>query len=97
MASVTIMHGHKNLIFAALIANETGAKFREEGQWITIENSPALTIPRYAFDQAFDPEGRGDPRLERAWRALILNKTGYLKYFGDDEIYLVDEVDAPAD
>ena len=94
MASITIQHGHKNLIFAALVANDTGAKFREEGQWITIEDSPTLTIPHYTFSRAFDPDGqkaqRGDSHLENAWQSLLLNKGGNLKYFGDDEIVIED-------
>lgn len=95
MASITIQQGHKNLIFAAQVANETGATFEEEGQSITISDSPRLEIPRYCFDQAFDPDGRRgsryDPQLESAWRSLLLNKRGYLVYFGDAEIVISDD------
>jgi len=96
MASVTIQHGHKNLIFAANVANQTGAEFEEDGQWITISDSPRLVIPRYCFDEAFDADRRrsmrGDDQLESAWRSVILNKRGYLEYFGDDEITITDEL-----
>ena len=95
MASITIQHGHKNLLFAASVANETGAEFEEDGQWITISDSPELVIPSYCFTQAFDPEGRraqqGDSRLESAWRSLLLNKQGYLKHFSDLEIVVSDD------
>lgn len=95
MASVTIQHGHKNLIFAANVARETGAEFEEKGQWITISNSPRLVIPRYCFDEAFDADRRrtmrGDEQLESAWRSVLLNKQGHLEYFGDDEISITDE------
>lgn len=93
MASITIQAGHKNLLFAAEVANETGAEFEEEGQWITISDSPTLTIPHYCFRQAFDPDGRRarDGRLESAWRTLLLNKRGHLQYFGDDEIVITDD------
>lgn len=92
MASITIMSGQKNLIFAATVANDTGATFEEEGQWITISDSPDLTISRYAFDQAFDPNGRrgGDSQLESAWRSLLLNKRGNLIRFDDFEILISD-------
>jgi hypothetical protein len=92
MASITIMHSTKNLIFAAEVANQTGAEFEEEGQWIKIYNSPTLEIPEYCFREAFDPRGtRGDTsQLESVWRSLLLNKVGYLVYFGDDEIVLSD-------
>jgi len=97
MASITIQHGHKNLIFAAEVANQTGAKFEENGQRITISDSPDLVIPRYCFDHAFDPDGqRGrDGRLERAWRSLLLNKSGRLVHFTDHEIVITD--DKPAE
>jgi hypothetical protein len=95
MASITIMHGHKNLLFAAEVANQTGAEFEENGQWITITDTPTLTIPRSCYDDAFDPNGQrqrqGDSQLESAWRSLLLNKQGYLVYFGDDEIFISDE------
>jgi len=96
MASITIQHSHKNLIFASVVANDTGASFKEEGGWITIEDHPRLVIPHYLFTQAFDPEGRrqrqGGSRLDSAWRSLLLNKRGKLLYFGDDEIVIVDEI-----
>ena len=95
MASITIMAGSKNLIFAAEVANQTGAEFHEEGQWIVIEDSPTLTIPGYCFHHAFDPESRRartEPaQLESIWRSLLLNKQGYLIYFGDDEIVISDD------
>ena len=95
MASIKIQAGQKNLAFAALVADEAGAEFAEEGQWITITDTPSLTIPRYCFDQAFDPEGQraqqGDTRLESAWRSLLLNKQGYLRSFNDSEIYITDD------
>jgi len=97
MASITIMAGHKNLLFAAEIANQTGAEFEERDGWITISDSPTLTIPHYCFSHAFDPEGQRihDGRLESAWRSLLLNKHGHLEYFGDDEIVITD--DPPAE
>ena len=95
MASITIQHGAKNLVFAALVTNETGAEFEEQGQWIVISDSPTLEIPRYCFAQAFDPEGQrarqGDSRLDSAWRSLLLNKRGYLRYVDDNEIVIDDE------
>jgi len=94
MASITIMHGHKNLLFASCVANETGAEFEEDGQWITISDEPELTIPHYCYSQTFDPEGRrsaqGDPRLDSGWRSLILNKRGYLVRFDEFEILISD-------
>lgn len=93
MASIKIQHGHKNLLLAANVARETGAEFEEDGQWITITDSPRLTIPRYCFDQAFDPDykRRNDSQLESAWRSLLLNKVGHLEYFDDHEITITDE------
>ena len=94
MASITIMQGQKNLVFAALVANETGATLEEDGQWITISDAPELTIPRYCFSQAFDPDGRrserGDIRLTIGWRSLLLNKQGHLAGFTDFEIVITD-------
>lgn len=94
MASITFQHSHKNLIFAAEVANQTGAEFEEKGQWITLSDSPRLIIPRYCFDEAFDADRRraraGDDQLESAWRSLLLNKQGHLEYFGDDEISITD-------
>jgi len=93
MASITIPAGHKNLLFAAEVANQTGAELEENGQWITISDSPTLTIPNYCFIEAFDPMGQRahDGRLESAWRSLLLNKRGHLAYFGDDEIVITDD------
>jgi hypothetical protein len=96
MASITIQHGHRNLIFAARVAAHVGAEFEEIGQqWIEISAEPTLTIPKYIFDEVFDPDGhkqaRGDLQYSRAWQSLILNKRGYLTYFGDDEIIISDE------
>jgi hypothetical protein len=95
MASITIMHEHKNLIFAAEVANQTGAEFEEDGQWITITDTPTLTIPRSCYDDAFDPNGQrqrqGDSQLESAWRSLLLNKQGFLVHFDDFEIIITDE------
>jgi len=93
MASITIMAGHKNLLFASEVANQTGATFEESGQQIIISDSPRLVIPRYCFNSAFDPEGQRvhDGRLERAWLSLILGKHGYLEYRGDDEIRITDD------
>lgn len=92
MASITIQHGHKNLVFAASVANETGAEFEEQGQWIVISDVPELTIPRYCFSQAFNPDGQRDAaRLESTWRSLLLNKRGYLVSFDDYEIIIADE------
>lgn len=94
MASITIQHGHKNLIFASLVATETGAQFEENGDWITISDNPELVIPEYCFRQAFDPDGRrsqrGDTQLDSAWRSLLLNKKGYLVTFTDFEIIVSD-------
>jgi len=93
MASITIMQGVKNLVFASEVANQTGATFEESGQQIIISDSPRLVIPRYCFNSAFDPEGQRvhDGRLERAWLSLILKKNGYLEYRGDDEIVITDD------
>lgn len=90
MASITIMAGHKNLIFAANVANDTGAEFEEGEQWITISDTPTLTIPSYCFRDATGRDGN-NPRYESAWRSLLLNKKGYLLYFGDDEIVISDD------
>lgn len=90
MASITIPHTHKNLIFAASVANETNATFDEGEQWIIISDEPTLTIPSYCFRDAVGGDAYG-PQHERAWRSLLLNKKGYLIYFGDDEITLSDE------
>lgn len=99
MASITIMVGHRNLIFAAKVKEETGAEFSEDGQWITITNAPTLEIPRYCFSQAFDSDGRraqqGDGSLMSAWRSLLRNKRGHLVSFDDCEIVISD--DPPAE
>lgn len=99
MASITIQAGQKNLIFAALVTNETGATFEEDGQWITISDAPELTIPHYCFSQAFDADGRrserGDIRLMTGWRSLLANKRGHLMGFTDFEIVISD--DPPAE
>ena len=92
MASITIRAGHKNLLFAALVANETGAEFEETGTWITISDSPELVIPHYCFRQTFDLDGRRDSaQLDSTWRSLLLNKQGYLVRFDDSEIVVADE------
>jgi len=93
MASITIQHNHKNLLFASQVANATEAIFEENGQEIIISDSPTLAIPRYCFDSIFDPDGQRarDGRLERAWVGLLLNKCGYLEYRGDDEIRITDD------
>jgi len=94
MASITIQKSHKNLLLAAALANDTGATFEEDGDWITISDNPDLVIPRHCFSEALDPDGqrraRGDPHLASAWRSLLLNRNGYLKYFGDVELILTD-------
>ena len=96
MASVTLMAGHRNLVFASLVANETGATFDEQGEWITITDTPDLTIPRYCFEQAFDLAGTRDRgQLESAWRSVLLNKRGYLLRFDESEILISD--DKPTD
>jgi len=99
MASITIMQGHKNLLFASEVASQTGATFEEDGQSIIITDSPCLVIPRHCFDRAFDPDGQrgadGTNRLERAWLGLILNKQGYLESRTDHEIVITD--DPPAE
>ena len=91
MASITIQHSHRNLLFAAQVATETGASFEESGQWITISQSPILEIPRYIFNQNFDQPNRDQPWLERVWRSLTLNKRGYLIGFSDTEIVISDD------
>jgi len=94
MASIKVQHSQRNLVFAAEVANDTGAEFTEDGGWITISDSPELTIPRYAFDHSFDPDGarahRGED-LGRIWRSLLLNKQGHLVRFDDMEIVIADE------
>lgn len=99
MASITILNGHKNFLFAAKVKEETGASFEEGDQLIVISNSPDLVIPRYCFSQVFDPDGsrcqRGDPTLEMGWRSLLLNRQGYLRYFADGEFAISD--DPPAE
>ncbi len=92
MPSIKIMNSHKNLIFAAKVANSTGATFTEDGSWIVIEDSPTLEIPRYDFDEVFDPEGKANSlQIEAKWGSLILNKVGSLKHFDDQEIVLEDK------
>ena len=89
MASIRIINQSKNLIFAAEVANQTGAEFREEGQWVIIENSPILTISRYVFNNVFEPRKES----ESAWRSLLLNKTGHLVKYAADEIVISDKKD----
>lgn len=92
MASVTIVQGRKNLMLGAEVANDTGAVFEEDGQWITISDGPILTIPRSSFNKAFDPDGRRNhAQLEQSWRSLLLNKRGHLIAFNDSEIVISDE------
>ena len=92
MASITIQAGHKNLLFAASVANETGAEFEEQGQWIAISDSPELVVPHYCFRQVFDPDGRrNSTSLDSVWRSLLLNKRGFLVRFNDHEIIVADE------
>lgn len=86
MASIRILNGHKNLIFAAAVANSTGAQFEEKGEYIEISDSPELTIPHYEFTEVF-----GIRVSDSAWRSLLLNRTGYLKFFDDTEIVLCDD------
>jgi hypothetical protein len=96
MASIRIPHSSQNLIFAAYVANETGARFHETDGFttISIEDTRALTIPRHCFDQAFNPHGRRRD-LEDVWASLLLNKEGHLIYFGDTEILLCDTPELP--
>lgn len=86
MASIKITNSHKNLLFAAAVANSTGAEFEEQGDWIIISDSPDLTIPHYEFTEIF-----GNRVSESAWRSLLLNRTGYLKFFDDSEMILCDD------
>ena len=86
MASIKILKSHKNLIFAAAVSNSTGAQFEEQGEWIEISDSPELTIAHYDFTQVF-----GIRVSDNAWRSLLLNRTGYLKFFDDHEIILCDD------
>lgn len=86
MASIKIQNHHKNLLFAAALANSTGAEFEEQDTWIVISDSPELTIPHYEFSEIF-----GTRVSDNAWRSLLLNRTGYLKYFDDHEIVLCDD------
>jgi hypothetical protein len=90
MASITLRNSHKNLLFAAQITNDTGASFEESQTGITIQDSPELTIPRYIFDENY-VGGYTSGNRDQQWRSLLLNKKGYLKYFGDDEIILTDD------
>ena len=85
MASITIAHSHKNLIFAALVANQTGAKFRENGDSITINDSPELTLPGYCAREAWGEHEDSE------WQSLLMNKSGHLHYFGWDEIIIGDQ------
>ena len=93
MASIAILPGVKNLAFAAAVAEATGAEFRETGQSIIIEDIPTLTIPRYCFDNAFDPANKrqGQVDYEGSWRSLLLNKVGYLVHLNEMEIVISDE------
>jgi hypothetical protein len=92
MASIKIKNNHENLIFAAAVANSTGANFEEQGEWIIIEDTPELTIPRYEFDDAIDFKAdRDSDEIELAWRSLLLNRKGFLRFFDDHEIVLVDD------
>lgn len=92
MASITLLHSHKNLIFACSLTEQTGAEFEEDGQKIIIRGMPELVIPHYCFSEVFDPHGQKDHAyLERAWRSLLLNKLGYLKHFSNHEIIISDQ------
>lgn len=90
MASITIRNSHKNLLLAAQIANDTGATFEETQLEITIKDSPELTVPRYCFDNNY-VGGRTSGDIDRQWRGLLLNRKGYLKFFGEDEFILTDD------
>lgn len=78
--------------FAAQVERDTGARFKEDGDRIIIDDSPTLEIARYSFNKVFAPDykDRKDGQLERAWASLILNKQGYLVHFGKDGIVLSD-------
>lgn len=89
MASITIKNSHKNLLFAACVANQTGASFEESGEWLIISDQPTLTIPHYCTrDAGWDPAA---PANNSAWRSLLLNKSGHLIHFDDSEIVISDE------
>jgi hypothetical protein len=92
MASITIPAGPKNLQFAAQVERDTGARFKEDGDCIIIDDSPTLEIARHSFNVVFAPDyrNRRDDQLDRAWASLILNKSGYLVHFGEDGIVLSD-------
>jgi hypothetical protein len=92
MASIILPAGHKNLRFAAQVEHDTGARFKEDGDRIIIDDSPTLEIARHSFNRVFAPDykDRKDGQLESAWASLILNKTGYLVHFGEDGIVLSD-------
>lgn len=98
MAKIRIHKSHKNLLLAAGVKEATGAEFSEseDGQWVTIEDSPKLVIPRYVFDDVLDPDreraARGDSGLDRAWRGLILNKVGHLRSFDGHKIVIADSI-----
>lgn len=78
--------------FAAQVEHDTGARFKEDGDCIIIDDSPTLEIARHSFNVVFAPDykDRKSDQLDRAWASLILNKTGYLVHFGNDGIVLSD-------
>lgn len=94
MAAIVILNSHRNIVFAHLLANFVGAEVEEEVDRIVISKDGRLEIPRFIFDEVFDEEE--DSRLERAWlerawRSLILNRTGTVEYVGDDKIIISDK------
>jgi hypothetical protein len=92
MASIILPRSAANLRFAAQVERDTGARFKEDGDCIIIDDSPILEIPRHSFNVVFAPDykDRKSDQLDRAWASLILNKTGYLAHFGKDGIVLSD-------
>jgi len=84
MASIRLKSTPEYRAFAALVSNETGAEFVDSGNEIVITRCPELVIPAKCFREALQGAGPAE------WRALVLNRTGYLKQFNDAEIVIVD-------
>ena len=88
MASITIMHSHKNLWAAHAIAKENdGAEVREHDPqgFITIEAPKRLHVVRAIVETAF-----GKDIEDSAWQSFTLNKRGRLTKATMDEIVIED-------
>ena len=88
MASITIMHSHKNLWAAHAIAKENeGAEVREHDPqgFITIEAPKQLRVVRAVVETAFNKD-----ISQSAWQSFTLNKRGRLTKATDTEILIED-------